>query len=50
MRLVNTRPELIVAEAMVPTAASVTDVIRSVTMRLATRIVPANDRVVTKAA
>ena len=50
MRMNNTHPELIVAQAMVPTAASVTDVFRSLTMRLSTRITAANDRVAKKAA
>ena len=44
MRLVNTRPELIVAESMIPAAASVVDIFRALTLKLSTRIAPANDR------
>ena len=50
MRLNNTHPDLIVAQAMVPSAASVSEVFRSLSLRLATRIAPANDRVAKKAA
>ena len=50
MRLNYTYPDLIVAQAMAPKAATVTDLFRNLSMRLATRIAPANDRNMKKVA